>query len=109
MSRLRHKACGGKLTGELTSAYSKKEYKRGGKVGHAEGESAKKRADHAERKNGGGKWIQGAIKHPGALHRALHVPEGKKIPQGKLEKAEHSSNPTLRRRANLAKTLKGMH
>jgi len=52
------------------------------------------------------KWIQGAIKHPGALHKSLHVPEGKKIPEKKLEKAEHSKNPTLRHRANLAETLK---
>jgi hypothetical protein len=51
-------------------------------------------------------WIQGAIQHKGALHKELHVPEGKKIPHGKLEKAEHSKNPTLRRRAALAETLK---
>lgn len=54
-------------------------------------------------------WIKGAIKHPGALHRTLGVPEGKKIPAGKLAAAKHSSNPTTRRRANLASTLKGMH
>lgn len=60
-------------------------------------------------KRGGRKWIQGAIKHPGALHRQLGVPQGQKIPATKLEKASHSSNPTLRRRANLAKTLKKMH
>jgi hypothetical protein len=57
----------------------------------------------------GGKWIQGAIKHPGALHRTLGVPQGKKIPAAKLAKAAHSSNPTTRRRAALAKTLKGLH
>ena len=55
------------------------------------------------------KWIGSAIKHPGALHRELGVPEGEKIPEKKLEKAEHSDNPTLRRRANLAKTMKGFH
>lgn len=55
------------------------------------------------------KFIQQAIKHPGALHRQLHVREGEKIPAKKLEKAEHSKNPTLRRRAVLAKTLKKMH
>lgn len=55
------------------------------------------------------KWIQGAIKHPGALHKQLHVKKGEKIPEKKLEKAEHSKNPTLRRRANLAETLKKMH
>ena len=52
------------------------------------------------------KWIKKAIKHPGKLHRELGVPEGKKIPAKKLEKAEHSKNPTIRREANLAKTLK---
>jgi hypothetical protein len=55
------------------------------------------------------KWIAGAIKHKGALHKSLHVKPGEKIPASKLEKAEHSKNPTLRRRANLAKTLKKMH
>ena len=54
-------------------------------------------------------WIKGAIKHPGALHRTLGVPEGQKIPASKLASAAHSSNPTTRRRAALAKTLKGMH
>ncbi len=50
-------------------------------------------------------WIKGAISHPGALHKSLGVPEGKKIPAGKITKAAHSSNPTLRRRAVLAQTL----
>lgn len=54
------------------------------------------------------KWIKGAIKHPGKLHRDLGVPEGKKIPAKKLAKAEHSKNPTIRKEANLAKTLKSM-
>jgi hypothetical protein len=54
------------------------------------------------------KWIAGAIKHPGALHKELGVPEGKKIPAKKLEAATHSKNPTERKRANLAETLKGM-
>jgi hypothetical protein len=52
-------------------------------------------------------WIAGAIKHPGALHRSLGVPQGQKIPAKKLSKATHSSNPTVARRANLAKTLQG--
>ena len=55
------------------------------------------------------KFIQEAIKHPGALHKSLHVPEGKKIPASKLKKAEHSKNPTTRKRAVLAETLKKMH
>lgn len=52
------------------------------------------------------KFIQSAIKHPGALRKSLHVKEGKKIPAKKLEKAAHSKNPTTRKRAVLAKTLK---
>lgn len=58
---------------------------------------------------GGGKWIQGAIKHKGALHKELGVPQGEKIPAKKLSKAEHSSNPKLAKRARLAQTLKGFH
>ena len=55
------------------------------------------------------KWIQGAIKHPGSLHKALKVPAGEKIPAKKLEKAAHSDNPKLAKKANLAKTLRAMH
>jgi hypothetical protein len=55
------------------------------------------------------KWIQGAIKHPGALHKSLHIKEGKKIPESKLKKAEHSKNPLTAKRAHLAETLKKMH
>jgi hypothetical protein len=54
-------------------------------------------------------WIKGAIKHPGALHKELGVPKGKKIPASKLKKAEHSKNPTTAKRAHLAETLKGFH
>lgn len=54
-------------------------------------------------------WIQGAIKHPGALHKMLKVPAGEKIPEKKLEKAEHSDNPLLQKRASLARVLKSMH
>ena len=54
-------------------------------------------------------WIQGAIRHKGALHKALHVAKGKKIPEAKLEAAEHSKNPLTRKRANLAKTLSKFH
>lgn len=56
-----------------------------------------------------GKWIQGAIKHPGALKKTLGVKEGEKIPESKLKKAEHSKNPTTAKRAHLAETLKKMH
>lgn len=55
------------------------------------------------------KWIQGAIKHPGALRKTLHVKEGEKIPASKLKKAEHSKNPKTAKRAHLAETLRKMH
>lgn len=58
-----------------------------------------------EKKN----WISGAVKHPGALRKTLHVKEGEKIPASKLKKAEHSKNPLTRKRANLAETFKKMH
>lgn len=50
-------------------------------------------------------WIAGAIKKPGALRKSLHVKKGENIPSAKLKKAEHSKNPTMRKRANLAETL----
>lgn len=43
----------------------------------------------------------------GALHEQLGIKEGKKIPESRLKKAEHSKNKTLSRRAKLAETLKG--
>jgi len=50
-------------------------------------------------------WIAGAIKHKGALHRELGVPEGKKIPAKKLNAA--AKKPDVEgKRARLAKTLK---
>lgn len=57
----------------------------------------------------GEKWIAGAIKHPGALHKSLKVPAGEKIPAKKLAKAAHSDNPKLAKRARLAQTLKRLH
>jgi len=53
-----------------------------------------------------GKWIQGAIEHPGALHRALHVKAGEKIPAKKLAKAAKAGGK-LGKEARLAETLKG--
>lgn len=109
--------------------------KRGGRARHAEGEEveAKKRGGHLRRHHamgdevrcGGGRmseggetekakkgmWIQDAINpsHKGKLHRELHVPMGEKIPSKKLMRAEHSRNPTIRKEANLAKTLRSFH
>lgn len=54
-------------------------------------------------------WIAGAIKKPGALHQELGVPQGEKIPAKKIAAAADSDNPTLARRANLAKTLRGFN
>lgn len=51
-------------------------------------------------------FIQEAIKHPGALHKMLHVPKGEKIPAKKLTKATHSKNLLLKRRAIPATTLR---
>jgi hypothetical protein len=53
------------------------------------------------------KWIQKAIKKPGALHKSLGVPEGKKIPAKKLAAAAKKSGK-VGQRARLAETLKGM-
>ncbi len=51
-------------------------------------------------------FIQNAIKHPGALHKQLHVSMDKKIPEKKLSKALHSKSPLLRERAQLTENLK---
>lgn len=53
------------------------------------------------------KWIQKAIKKPGALHKELGVPEGKKIPEKKLEAAAKKPGKEGQR-ARLAETLKKM-
>lgn len=53
-------------------------------------------------------WIEHAIKHKGALHKQLGVPEGTKIPAGKLAAAAKKGG-TLGRRARLAQTLKSLH
>jgi hypothetical protein len=50
------------------------------------------------------KWIQKAIKKPGALHEELHVPKGKKIPAKKL-KAAAKKGGKEGKRARLAETL----
>jgi len=52
------------------------------------------------------KWIQGAIKKPGALHKELGVPKGEKIPEKKLEAAAKKPGKEGKR-ARLAETLKG--
>lgn len=53
-------------------------------------------------------WIQGAIKHPGALHKELGIPEGEKIPKSTLDAAAQKGGK-LGKRARLAETLEKMH
>lgn len=52
----------------------------------------------------GGKWIQSAIKKPGALRSALGVKKGQKIPAGKLAAAAKKPGK-MGQRARLAQTL----
>jgi hypothetical protein len=54
------------------------------------------------------KWIQAMHMKKGALHKELHVPEGKKIPSAKLKEAEKKGGKEGKR-AHLAETLKKMH
>lgn len=51
------------------------------------------------------KWVQKAIKKPGALRAALGAKEGKPIPAGKLAKAAKAPGK-MGQRARLAQTLK---
>lgn len=76
--------------------------KKGGKV---EGKMPKHRLD--KRARGGGIHIKKS--HKGLLHKDLGVPAGKPIPEGKLKKAEHSSNPAVKKRAVFAENAKHWH
>lgn len=58
-------------------------------------------------KGGKAKWIQGAIKKPGALRAQLGVPKGETIPAKKLAKAAKAPGK-LGQRARFAEVLKGM-
>jgi len=62
---------------------------------------------YAEGGNVKGKWIQGAIKKPGALHEQMGIPKGQKIPAKQLAAAAKQPGK-LGQRARLAQTLKGM-
>lgn len=53
------------------------------------------------------KWIQSAIKKPGALRSALGVKEGQTIPAKKLAAAAKKPGK-MGQRARLAQTLKGL-
>jgi hypothetical protein len=50
------------------------------------------------------KFIQSAIKRPGALHRALGVPQGQKIPPSKIAAAAKGSG-RVAKEARFAQTL----
>ena len=54
------------------------------------------------------KWIQDAIKKPGALHKSLKVKSNKDIPVSKLEKASKKGGK-LGKRARLALTLRKLN
>ncbi len=53
-------------------------------------------------------WMEKAFnpENKGKLHEALGVTMNKKIPKKKLDKAVHSTNPLIRKEANLAKTAR---
>ncbi len=53
-------------------------------------------------------WIKDALKNrkPGALHKALGVPMGERIPLAKLRRAAKSGGPKTRKRAQLALTMR---
>lgn len=82
--------------------------KKGGSVSDGELQGTRPTGGRIARKDGGKNWIADATQNKGALHRELGVPEGKKIPAKKLEKAEHSRDSKTAKRAQLAETLKGL-
>ena len=51
-------------------------------------------------------WVAKAVKHPGALHRDLGVPQGQPIPSDKLEEAAEKGGK-IGQRARFAETAKG--
>ena len=53
------------------------------------------------------KWIQGAIKKPGALHEQLGVPQGQKIPAKKLAAAAKKPGKLGQRAADRARGRHG--
>ena len=53
-------------------------------------------------------FIKQAIKKPGALHEELHVPQGQKIPAGKIAAAAKKGGK-LGERARFAETLSHMN
>ena len=68
----------------------------------ARGGKTKKRLD--KRARGGG--IQIKKSHKGLLHKDTGTPKGEKIPEAKLEKAKHSKDAAVRKRATFAENAK---
>ena len=66
---------------------------------------AKKKVPSKKKKVPNKKWIQGAIKKPGALRESMGVKEGEKIPESKLRVAAKKPGKTGQR-ARLALTLR---
>jgi hypothetical protein len=71
--------------------------------------AADKRHEVLNRTMGAGRaahphFIQGAIKHPGALHQDLGIPQGQPIPQATLAEAAHRPG-VVGQRARFAETL----
>jgi hypothetical protein len=106
----------GKSTGIQTDGqsgiqrYDRPGRKWGGKSENSRQHEHKKDNDEHEWHEDGyksGGFLAGMKK--GALHKEMGVKEGEKIPAKKLAKAAHSDNPTLRRRAILAQTMKKWH
>ena len=59
------------------------------------------------KKGGSAKWIQEAVKKPGALRKALGAKKGEPIPAKKLAAAAKKPGK-MGQRARLAQTLKGL-
>ena len=50
-------------------------------------------------------WIGSAVKHPGALHEMLGIPQGQKIPLARLQKAAKAKGK-LGQRARFAENVR---
>ena len=93
MEKVEERKSGGRV-----GAWKKEEDASGG---DREGRKAQS-MERPERKNGG---FLGNLKE-GSLRKALHVKEGKNIPEKTLETAEKSDDPAIRKKAVLAENMK---
>lgn len=100
----------GELYNKMKKKMESKRHERKETKAHERGESKAVEAKENKMKKGMKKknWIAGAIKKPGALHKALGVKQGKKIPAKTLAKAAKKGGKMAKRVA-LAKTLKSFH